>query len=67
MASHKWSVRYTCSTKDCGNIVSRLRDLSSVCVQSVPCVFSCISLARILDLLGFMKVRDCNTPAKDVR
>ena len=30
MASHKWSLRYTCSTKDCGNIVSRLRDLSSV-------------------------------------
>ena len=32
MASHKWSLRYTCSTNDCGNKVSRLRDLSSVCV-----------------------------------
>ena len=32
MASHKWSLWNTCSTKDCGNIVSRLRDLSSVCV-----------------------------------
>ena len=39
MASHKWSLRYTCSAKDCGNIVSRLRDLSSVCVFRVFRVF----------------------------
>ena len=40
MASHKWSLRYTCSTNDCGNKVSRLRDLSSVfsavCSVRVP-------------------------------
>ena len=42
MASHKWSLRYTCSTKDCGNIVSRLRDLSSVYIlkRSKTCTWS---------------------------
>ena len=32
MASHKQSLWYACSSKDCGNKASRLRDLSSVCI-----------------------------------